>query len=105
MKRTQFNHPELRRLQLTPLCRAVKQGLAYGSLVAVSSAMISTPVMAQDDAGGLALEEVIVTAQKRAENLQDVPISIAVLNADALSNMGIVSFDYLLSILAIICYL
>ena len=34
------------------------------------------------------LEEVIVTAQKRAENLQDVPISISVVRGDSLVSSG-----------------
>ncbi|MBV6416947.1 MAG: Vitamin B12 transporter BtuB [Steroidobacteraceae bacterium] len=43
------------------------------------------------------LEEVIVTAQKREENLQDTPISIAVLGAGALLNRGITSLTDLVS--------
>ncbi|MCJ8159006.1 TonB-dependent receptor [Sphingomonas sp. LaA6.9] len=37
--------------------------------------------------GGLA--EIVVTAQKRAENLQDVPIAVTALSADALSAKGV----------------
>jgi iron complex outermembrane recepter protein len=37
------------------------------------------------------LEEVIVTAQKRAESLQDTPISMVSLGADALTRLGIAS--------------
>ncbi|MFA5633349.1 MAG: TonB-dependent receptor [Porticoccaceae bacterium] len=36
-----------------------------------------------------ALEEIIVTAQKRAENLQDVPIAVTALQGDQLMNAGI----------------
>src|SRR5690606_24695221 len=35
------------------------------------------------------VEEVVVTAQKREENLQDVPISVTALSADALDARGI----------------
>jgi iron complex outermembrane receptor protein len=42
------------------------------------------------------VEEVLVTAQKRSERLQDVPASIAVLDSDFLANSGSTSFqDYL----------
>lgn len=42
------------------------------------------------------LEEVIVTATKRAENIQDVPISIAVVSADEIDRRGLVNAeDYL----------
>lgn len=39
----------------------------------------------------VALEEVIVTAQKRAENLQEVPLSISAIGAQELDNRGIES--------------
>lgn len=35
------------------------------------------------------LEEVVVTAQKREQNLQDVPISISAFSAEKLDAMGI----------------
>ncbi|HKX79030.1 MAG TPA: TonB-dependent receptor [Novosphingobium sp.] len=35
------------------------------------------------------LQEIIVTAQKRAENLQDVPIAVTVIQADTLSASGV----------------
>ena len=41
------------------------------------------------------LEEVVVTAQKRAEGLQDVPISIAVLGGDVIEGIGMVSMEEL----------
>src|SRR6516164_6077609 len=44
-------------------------------------------------AGGGALTEVVVTARKVQENLQDVPISINVLTQQDLQNLGIVRFD------------
>jgi iron complex outermembrane recepter protein len=41
-----------------------------------------------DTSGGTGLAEIIVTAQRRAENLQDVPISVQALTADQLANRG-----------------
>jgi len=53
-----------------------------------------TPVLAATaDAAGGGLQEVVVTARKREENLQDVPISINVLTHKDLENLGIVRFD------------
>ncbi|HEV8017338.1 MAG TPA: TonB-dependent receptor [Steroidobacteraceae bacterium] len=43
------------------------------------------------EAGGLA--EVVVTAQKRVENLQNVPISVQVLSGEQLEQLGIVNLD------------
>jgi len=53
--------------------------------IAVISAI---PAHAQDSSRR-ALEEVIVTAQKRSESLQDVPISIAVMNNEAILKTGV----------------
>src|SRR5687767_6957790 len=49
--------------------------LAVSTLIACSGSLAQTP---QEPAGN-EIEEVMVTAQKRSERLQDVPISIAVL--------------------------
>ncbi len=38
---------------------------------------------------GLTLEEIVVTAQRRAERLQDVPIAVTALSADTLAKIGI----------------
>ena len=38
-------------------------------------------------ADSLALEEITVTAQKRTENLQDVPATVSVIGTDALSEL------------------
>lgn len=53
-----------------------------------TSLVLSTNTLAQRQ-----LEEVVVTAQKRAESLQDVPISIQAFSGAALENAGITSTD------------
>jgi len=53
------------------------------------AAMAVNPVYAED----LVLEEVTVTAQKRTENLQDVPVSIQVLGNEQLENLQVKGFD------------
>ncbi len=51
---------------------------------------------------GQALEEIIVTAQKRAESIQDTPISIAAFDTEELQLMGVVEIgtvaDYLVNV-------
>ena len=47
----------------------------------------------QGAAGTVAFEEVVVTARKRAETLQDVPLSISVMSADQLEARGIRSLE------------
>jgi len=41
---------------------------------------------------GLHLEEVVVTAQKRTENIQDVPLAVAVVSAQQMENAGVREF-------------
>ncbi|QFU75208.1 TonB-dependent receptor [Halioglobus maricola] len=66
--------------------RVFKQSVMVAAIAAYSFPMV---VSAQ----GMALEEVIVTAEKRAQSLQDVPISIVALNAEALAAQGIDELD------------
>ena len=73
----------------------ISKYLATTSLVAIVMAA-STQAMAADAAAataaeGPALEEVVVTAQKRTENLQDTPISVSVLSAKALEDRHVAS--------------
>ena len=46
---------------------------------------------AQPEEGGL--EEIVVTAQKRAENLQSVPVSVTALSSEAIANQRIADFS------------
>ncbi len=55
--------------------------------IAIAS-YVSFPVLAADTP---ALEEIIVTAQKRAQKLEDVPISISTVSGDKLEKTGITS--------------
>jgi iron complex outermembrane receptor protein len=48
---------------------------------------VSLPVMANEDAP-FALEELIVTAQKRAESLQEVPAAVSAFGAEDIENAG-----------------
>lgn len=70
-------------------------------LLATTSLIFAAPALAQEtpasadatvaeDTGGL--EEIVVTAQKREENLQDVPVSVTALSAEALANNRITDF-------------
>jgi iron complex outermembrane receptor protein len=61
-------------------------GIAYGLLVA--SLQAHATVAAAQDAGANALEEVVVTAQKRAENLQDIPIAVTAFTATDIERQG-----------------
>ncbi len=51
----------------------------------------SFPAFAQDNSP--ALEEILVTAQKRVQNLRDVPVSVNALSSDKLESSGITSIE------------
>jgi iron complex outermembrane receptor protein len=66
------------------------------ALVALVAA--AAPAGAQNSAAGtnansLELEEIVVTATRRSERLQDVPLSISVLSQEELTQKGIVGFE------------
>jgi len=63
---------------------ACVSGLALGAIGLPATAQTPGP----RDSSGTALEEIVVTAQKRAERLQDVPASVAVLSGDVLLNQN-----------------
>lgn len=56
--------------------------------IALATAVGSPTVHAQDDEASFSLEEVVVTARRRSESLQDVPIAVTALSGDALTLMG-----------------
>ena len=68
----------------------IKHSLARISLASTLAVALATPVWAQDS-GGETGADIIVTARRSEEKLQDVPISITVLSQDALSKRNIVS--------------
>lgn len=57
--------------------------------VAPLSFTVSLPAAGQAPDAGIALEEVIVTARKREENLQDVPLAVTAISAERLQREGI----------------
>ena len=80
---------KLRRLQAHERPPAVRRTLSVASaLLACMQA-----AYAADSSEAAILDEVVVTAQKRTENLQDVPISIQALNTEKLEELHIANFD------------
>jgi iron complex outermembrane recepter protein len=64
--------------------------------IAVAAALAMTPSRAPAapaDSSAGALQEIVVTARKREENLQDVPLSIDVFTKRDMQNLGITGFD------------
>jgi iron complex outermembrane recepter protein len=77
----------MNRSRITQDVRAILLGVPLGSLALVGPIV----AVAQEQTGGL--QEVIVTAQKRSENLQDVPISLQALGTERLNDLHVQSFE------------
>lgn len=71
-------------MRKTHVVRATAAALAAGLLAALTTA----PALAQDESS-FVIEEIIVTAQKREENLQETPIAITALGEAAIEDRGI----------------
>ncbi|HEY2685166.1 MAG TPA: TonB-dependent receptor plug domain-containing protein [Steroidobacteraceae bacterium] len=80
-----------RRLKIHP---HTKLALAVAAALSSGAALHPVPALAAAATDSdSSLGEIIVTARKRAENLQDVPISIDVYTAKDLQNMAISQFE------------
>ena len=84
---------------------------ACASIAALATALCSVPAFAQDNNDGTPTEAIasdqsqtadevaekedviVVTAQKRAENVQDVPISIAAFSGETLEKNNVVNIE------------
>ena len=74
-----------------------------------STALLSTPLFAQDAAPQADVEDryeddIVVTAQKREENLQDVPISVQVLGTRRLDQLNITNFNQYTALLPSVAF-
>ncbi len=74
---------------LTRVCcqKPIASALALASLAAGAPA-----VSAQGD-GAFLLEEIVVTAQKREQNLSDVPVAVTALSGDAIEAIGATNIE------------
>ncbi|MCP3730029.1 TonB-dependent receptor [Sphingomonas sp. MG17] len=66
-------------------------GLALGALILPCGGALAqtAPVQPSPTSEGSGLEEIVVTAQRRAERLQDVPVAVTALTAASLATQGI----------------
>ncbi len=91
----------MRKFIRNQLTQSISMALV-GSVVA-ATVVVPAQAQAQDESAGL-LEEVIVTAQKREQNLQDVAVSIQVLGNQQMEDLNIRSFDDFVNFLPTVSY-
>ncbi|MXW72659.1 MAG: TonB-dependent receptor plug domain-containing protein [Gammaproteobacteria bacterium] len=66
---------------------------------AVALSIAGAPVAAQEDAGARVLDEIVVTARRVQESLQDVPLAVTALDTREITELGITNFaDYVLQL-------
>jgi len=82
----------MNRQHLRPYLRA---SLIFGLSATASITQLAAAQNAPTEDEQLILDEVVVTAQKRTEKLQDVPISVAVTSGEKLEDAGIVNLEAL----------
>jgi len=63
--------------------------IAVRLMLGASLLAVATPVLAQEAANNGGLDEIVVTAQKREQNLQEVPIAISALGAEKLERLNV----------------
>src|SRR6266404_2353780 len=70
----------------------INQKISY-AITAALSASTGTAFAAADLGAAGGVEEVVVTAQRRAESIQDVPITIQAITGDQLAQLNVTTFD------------
>ena len=84
------------------MLKKASRATGAGVLALSCAAMVSNSAIAQTDPSqpeaDAGLEEVVVTAQKRSENVQDVPISITAIDGKTLQERAIVNVSQLSAI-------
>src|SRR5688572_31456815 len=70
--------------------RTLLTGVPLASVLLAGSPVVQAQ-QAEEPSGGL--DEVVVTALRRSENLQDVPLSIQAIGTERLEDLGVKSFE------------
>jgi iron complex outermembrane recepter protein len=86
-----MSKPSRRRMYGSPV-RVSQVAFVTSSILAASAAGAADPAAPGAAAAG-ALEDVVVTAQKRSENLQNVPVSVQALDSKKLEELQVSKFD------------
>lgn len=73
--------------------QAIGNSSRFWRMMPVASAILTCVQTARADQDTISLEEVVVTAQKRVENLQDVPLSIQAIGTQRLEELHVAKFD------------
>ena len=91
--------------EINPVARAVRHQINSNRRKLLAAAVLGGAIaMPQMGLAQETLEEIVVTASKRAENLQDVPISVTALSSDSIEDLGISDFESYAQMLPTLSY-
>ena len=76
-----------------------KLSCAICSILGIQGTSVALAVDATADSSSDALGEIIVTAQRRTENIQNVPIQIQALTSETISQLNVVNLDQMIKYL------
>jgi iron complex outermembrane receptor protein len=77
----------------------INRQIACAVLTALSAAQAGRVLAAAEEEAGIGLQEVTVTAQRRTESIQDVPITIQALSNETLRQLHVTTFDDVIRLL------
>ncbi len=84
---------ESQKVSLNPGLFKISRPAPLGIFVASSMLLNAAGTLAQSDGNSFMLEEIVVTAQRRAETVMDVPVSISAFSSEALTQRNIRDLD------------
>src|SRR5262249_49728270 len=90
---TRSRRRKLQRLQALKNSPAIRRGLPVASILLASMHGAYAQEAAENAPVNTGLEEVVVTAEKRTENVQNVPVSIQVLDNKTLDQLKVGGLD------------
>jgi len=85
---TRSKRRKMQRMGMTPRVRGAARGATF-----TSAALLAAMSSAYGQTTPAGLEELIVTAQKREESLQDVPLAIQAIGTERLDELNVTKFD------------
>jgi iron complex outermembrane receptor protein len=71
--------------------------LLLPAVLPAQTAATGAAAQAEAAAGGAGIQEVVVTARRRTENLQDVPLTVSAVTAETIQNFGVTNIEDLTS--------
>ena len=86
------------------MIRAPRTARLTAFLLASTMLAGTTVAFAAEEEGAASVEELVVTAQKREENIQDVPVAVTALSTRKLEELNVESFDDYVKYLPSVAY-